>query len=125
MPTKVVLCDSPDGLAQLQYVLIKSGAALEVETVTDGLRAVEIAARIRPELVVAGGEAESLTGAELVHRLLAVGPGTKVICWAEPTPHGAAEMLQAGASAFVSRAEGAEGVFGAMRAVHAGPVALR
>ena len=124
MPTKVVLCDSPDGLAQLQYVLIKSGAALEVETVTDGLRAVEIAARIRPELVVAGGEAESLTGAELVRRLLAVAPGTKVICWAEPTPHGTAEMLQAGASAFVSRAEGAEGVFGAMRAVHAGPVAL-
>src|SRR5262245_12008502 len=124
MPTKVVLCDSPDGLAQLQYVLIKSGAALEVETVTDGLRAVEIAARIRPELVVAGGEAESLTGGELVRRLLAVAPGTKVICWSVPTPMAAAEMLQAGASAFVYREEGPQGVFGAMRAVHAGPVAL-
>jgi signal transduction histidine kinase len=33
MPTKVVGCDTPDGLAQLQYVLIKSGAALEIETV--------------------------------------------------------------------------------------------
>ena len=67
MPTKVVLCDSPDGLAQLQYVLIKSGAALEVETVTDGLRAVEIAARTRPELVVAGagaaGDEDDLGGA--------------------------------------------------------------
>ena len=124
MPTKVVLCDSPDGLAQLQYVLIKSGAALEVETVTDGLRAVEIAARIRPGLVVAGGEAESLTGDELVRRLLAVAPGTKVICWDEPTPQAVAEMLRAGASAYVSRDEGPEGVFGAMRAVHAGPVAL-
>src|SRR5262245_337087 len=124
MPTKVVLCDSPDGLAQLQYVLIKSGAALEVETVTDGLRAVEIAARIRPELVVAGAEAESLSGAELVARLLAVAPGTKVICWAEPGPLAAAEMLRAGASAYVSRDEGPEGVFAAMRAVHAGPVAL-
>jgi signal transduction histidine kinase len=124
MPTKVVLCDSPDGLAQLQYVVIKSGAALEVETVTDGLRAVEIAARIRPELVVAGGQAESLSGDELVRRLLAVAPGTKVICWAEPTPRAAAEMLQAGASAYVSRNEGPEGVFAAMRAVHAGPIAL-
>ena len=77
MPTKVVVCDTPDGLAQLQYVLIKSGAALEIETVTDGLRAVEVSARIRPELVVAGIEAESLSGAELVRRLLAVSPETK------------------------------------------------
>lgn len=128
MPTKVVLCDTPDGLAQLQYVLIKSGAALEVETVTDGLRAVEIAARTRPELVVTGAGAaedqDDLGGAELVRRLLAVAPGTKVICWADPTPLGAAEMLQAGAAAFVSREEGPDGVFRAMRAVHAGPVAI-
>jgi signal transduction histidine kinase len=128
MPTKVVLCDTPDGLAQLQYVLIKSGAALEVETVTDGLRAVEVAARTHPELVVtgtgAGEEEDDLAGDELVRRLLAVAPGTKVICWAEPTPLAAAEMLDAGAAAFVSREEGPDGVFRAMRAVHAGPVAL-
>jgi signal transduction histidine kinase len=128
MPTKVVLCDTRDSLAQLQYVLIKSGAALEVETVTDGLRAVEVAARTRPELVVTGadpGEEENdPSGAELVRRLLAVAPGTKVICWADPTPLTAAEMLQAGASAFVSRDEGPDGVFRAMRAVLAGPVAL-
>ena len=124
MPTKVVLCDTPDGLAQLQYVLIKSGAALEVETVTDGLRAVEVSARTRPELVVVGVETESLSGAELVRRLLAITPDTKVICWADASPVVAAEMLQAGAAAYVSKDEGAEGVFRAMRAVHAGPVAL-
>jgi DNA-binding NarL/FixJ family response regulator len=32
-------------------------------------------------------------------------------------------MLQAGAAAFVSKDEGAEGVLRALRAVHAGPVA--
>ena len=124
MPTKVVLCDTPDGLAQLQYVLIKSGAALEIETVTDGLRAVEVAARTRPDLVVAGVESESLSGAELVRRLLAITPETKVICWASDSPTVAAEMLQAGAAAYVSKDDGADGVFRAMRAVHAGPVAL-
>lgn len=124
MPTKVVLCDTPDGLAQLQYVLIKSGAALEVETVTDGLRAVEVSARTRPELVVVGVETESLSGAELVRRLLAITPETKVICWADASPIVAAEMLRAGAAAYVSKDEGADGVFRAMRAVHAGPVAL-
>jgi signal transduction histidine kinase len=124
MPTKVVVCDTPDGLAQLQYVLIKSGAALEIETVTDGLRAVEVSARTRPDLVVAGIEAESLSGAELVRRLLAVSPQTKVICWAEASPLVAAEMLRAGAAAYVSKDDGPEEVFRAMRAVHAGPVAL-
>ena len=124
MPTKVVLCDTPDGLAQLQYVLIKSGAALEIETVTDGLRAVEVSARTRPGLVVAGVESESLSGAELVRRLLAITPETKVICWADASPTVVAEMLQAGAAAYVSKDEGPHGVFRAMRAVHAGPVAL-
>jgi signal transduction histidine kinase len=124
MPTKVVLCDTPDGLAQLQYVLIKSGAALEVETVTDGLRAVEVSARTRPELVVVGVGTDSLSGAELVKRLLAIAPAAKVICWADPSPAVAAQMLQAGAAAYVARGEGADGVFRAMRAVHAGPVVL-
>jgi hypothetical protein len=66
MATKVVVCDTPDGLAQLQYVLIMSGAAMEIETVTDGLRAVEVSARIHPEFVIAGVDAETLSGAELV-----------------------------------------------------------
>jgi signal transduction histidine kinase len=124
MPTKVVVYDTPDGLAQLQYVLIKSGAALEMETVTDGLRAVEVSARNRPEFLVAGIEAEGLSVAELIRRLQAVSPETKMICWGEASPPVVAEMLQAGAAAFVSKDEGAEGVFRAMRAAHAGPVAL-
>ena len=43
---------------------------------TDGLRAVEVSARIHPDVVVAGVEAESLSGADLVRRLLAVSPET-------------------------------------------------
>ena len=66
MPTKVVVCDTPDGLSRLQYVLIKSGAALEIEAVSDGLKAVEASARLRPEFVVAGFGTEGLSGPELV-----------------------------------------------------------
>ena len=83
MPTKVVVCDTPDGLSRLQYVLIKSGAALEIEAVSDGLKAVEASARLRPEFVVAGFGTEGLSGPELVRRLQAVSPETKVICWAD------------------------------------------
>jgi hypothetical protein len=53
MPIKALICDTPDGLAQLQYTLIKAGAGLEMEVVTDGFRAVEVAARTQPEVVVA------------------------------------------------------------------------
>src|SRR3990172_2022996 len=66
MPTKVLLCDTPDGLAQLQYALMKSGAALELEVVTDGFRAVEVAARTQPEIVVTEIGFGGVAGAGLV-----------------------------------------------------------
>jgi signal transduction histidine kinase len=125
MPTKVLLCDTPDGLAQLQYALMKSGAALELEVVTDGFRAVEVAARTQPEIVVTEIGLEGLAGSELIRRLVATVPETSVICWTNaPSPLLAAEMLQAGASAYVLKSDGSDGVFRAMRAVHAGNVAL-
>jgi len=125
MPTKVLLCDTPDGLAQLQYALMKSGAALELEVVTDGFRAVEVAARTQPEIVVTEIGLEGLTGAELIRRLVATVPETSVICWTNaPSPLLAAEMLAAGASAYVLKNDGPDGVFRAMRAVHAGNIAL-
>src|SRR3990172_6168055 len=125
MPTKVLLCDTPDGLAQLQYALMKSGAALELEVVTDGFRAVEVAARTQPEIVVTEIGLDGLSGGELIRRLVATVPETSVICWTNaPSPMLAAEMIAAGASAYVLKTEGPDGVFRAMRAVHAGNVAL-
>lgn len=125
MPTRVVLCDSPDGLAQLQYALITSGAALEIEVATDSMRAVEACARTRPDIVVTELALEGLSGAELIRRFLATTPQAKVICWAsEISASLVAEMLEAGASAFVGKSEGPEAVFRAMRTVNAGSVAL-
>lgn len=125
MPTKVLLCDTPDGLAQLQYALIKSGAALEIEVVTDGLRAVEVAARTQPALVVTEIGLEGLNGTDLIRRLLAVVPETSVVCWTNvPSPVAAAQMLHAGASAYLLKEDGPEAVLRAMRAVLDGNVAL-
>ena len=121
----MLLCDTADGLAQLQYALMKSGAGLEMEVVTDGFRAVEVAARTQPEIVVTEIGLEGLTGAELIRRLVATVPETSVICWTNaPSPLLAAEMLAAGASAYVLKNDGPDGVFRAMRAVHAGNIAL-
>jgi signal transduction histidine kinase len=122
---KVVLCDTPDGLARLQYALITSGAALEVEVVTDGLRAVEVSARVRPDVVVVETGLEGLGGSELVRRLLATVPDAAVICWAEDaSPVQVAEMLGAGAVASVVKEDGPEAILRAMRTVNGGSIAL-
>ena len=125
MPTTVLLCDTPDGLAPLQYALMRAGATLHLEAVTDGYRAVEVAARTRPRFVVTEITLDGLSGGELVRRLLAAAPDTSVICWTgSPSPLLAADMLEAGAAAYVSKADGPDGVSSAIHAVQAGTVAL-
>jgi signal transduction histidine kinase len=125
MPTKVLLCDTPDGLAQLQYTLLKSGAGLEMEVVTDGFRAVEVAARTQPAVVVAEIGLEGLAGTDLIRRLLAIVPETSVMCWTNvSSPVTAAQMLDAGASAYLLKEDGPEAVLRAIRAVLDGNVAI-
>ena len=125
VPTRVLLCDTADGLAQLQYALMKSGAGLELEVVTDGFRAVEVAARTQPGIVVAEIGLEGLSGADLVRRLLAIVPETSVICWTNvSSPVLAAQMLNSGASAYLLKEDGPEAVLRAIRAVIDGNVAL-
>ncbi len=125
MPTSVLICDSADWLAQLQYVLIKSGADLQMEVVTDGFRAVEVAARTQPDLVVTEIGLDGLGGSELVRRLLVTVPETHVICWTVlPSPLTAGEMLEAGASGYLLKEDGPESVLRAIRAVLDGNVVL-
>jgi len=121
----VLLCDTADGLAQLQYALLKSGAGLEMEVVTDGFRAVEVAARTQPAIVVAEIGLEGLSGTDLVRRLLAIVPETSVICWTNvSSPVLAAQMLHSGASAYLLKEDGPDAVLRAIRAVIDGNVAL-
>jgi signal transduction histidine kinase len=125
MPTKVLLCDTSDSLAQLQYALLRSGADLAIEAVTDGFRAVEVAARTQPEVVVVEIGLEGLAGPELVQRLRAIVPETSVICWTNaPSPLTAAQLVHAGASAYLLKEDGPDAVLRAIRAVLDGNVAL-
>lgn len=125
MSTKLLLCDTADGLAQLQYALIKGGGDFQMEVVTDSFRAVDVAARTQPAAVVTEIGLEGLSGAELIRRLIATVPETRVICWtAVPSPFAAAEMLEAGASGYLLKEDGPEAVTRAVRAVLDGNVAL-
>jgi signal transduction histidine kinase len=121
MPTKVLLCDAPDGLALLQYALLRSGAELEVEAAPDGFRAVELAARLQPEVVVCEIDLEGLAGTELVRRLLASAPAARLVCWTAVASAGsAAEMLGAGAAGYLLKEDGPDVIVRAIRAAAAG-----
>lgn len=125
MPHTLLLCDSADGLSQLQYALIKSGGDLQTEAVTDGFRAVEIAARIQPQVVVVEIGLEGLAGAELVRRLIATVPETRVVCWTGvSSPFAAAEMIDAGATGYLLKEDGPDAVVRAIAAVLRGNVVL-
>jgi signal transduction histidine kinase len=121
MIVTVLLCDTADGLAQLQYALIRSGADLQLEVTTDALRAVELAARTRPDVIVTELTLEGLGGAELIKRLRASAPGSRTICHSDVVdPRLVAEVLAAGAAGYVLREEGADEVLRAIGAAAGG-----
>ncbi|MEO8292391.1 MAG: hybrid sensor histidine kinase/response regulator [Actinomycetota bacterium] len=121
MTVTVLLCDTADGLAQLQYALIRSGADLQLEVTTDALRAVELAARTRPDVIVTELTLEGLGGAELIKRLRASAPGSRTICHSDVVdPRVMAEVLAAGAAGYVLREEGADEVLRAIGAAAGG-----
>ncbi len=125
MSTRVLLCDTAEGLAQLQYALLKSGQDLQTDVVTDGVRAVEAAARTQPEVVVAEIGLDGLAGAELVRRLIATVPEARVICWTTlPSPFTAAEMLGVGASGYLLKEDGPDAVVRAVMPVLGGNVVI-
>jgi signal transduction histidine kinase len=111
MAIKLLLCDAPEGIALLEYALLRSQSDFEIEVGTDGYRAVELAARTRPHVIVAEVALPGLSGAELVRRLRAAHPETRVICWTSlAAPDGAAEMFRAGALGYLLKEDGAEEV---------------
>jgi signal transduction histidine kinase len=121
MTVTVLLCDTADGLAQLQYSLLRSGADLQLEVTTDALRAVELAARTRPDVIVTELTLEGLGGAELIKRLCASAPGSRTICHSDVVdPRLVAEVLAAGAAGYVLREEGSDEVLRAIGAAAAG-----
>jgi len=125
MPTTVLLCDTPDGVAQLQYQLLRHAPDLAVEVTTDPFRAVELAARTHPEVIVTEFTLEGLGGAELVKRFRASSPGSRVVGWTGLADLSAiAEILATGIAGFVAKADGEDEVLRAIRTAVTGGNAL-
>jgi signal transduction histidine kinase len=125
MSTNVLLCDSADEVARLQYHLLREAPDLVVEVTTDAFRAVESVARTRPGVIVCDVDLEGLGGVELIRRLRSTSSGTHVVARAaRADPVRVAEALGAGASAYLTKDEPLEAVLGAIRSVGGGAVVL-
>jgi len=121
----VLLCDSAEEVARLQYHLIHAAPDLQIEVTSDAFRAVESTARTRPDVVVVDLGMEGPAGPELVRRLCASSPTTSVVARSSGRdPHRIAETLAAGAAGYVIHDEGPESVLGAIRAALSGSVVL-
>ena len=125
MTTNVLLCDTPDEVARLQYELLREAPDLLVESTTDAFKAIESAARSRPDVVVCDLALDGIGGAEFVRRLRASTPATQVIARAaHPDPEDIRTSLMSGASAFLLKADRGATVVTAIRAVALGSVVL-
>jgi signal transduction histidine kinase len=125
MTTTVLLCDAPDEVSRLQYHLLREAPDLLVEVTTDAVRAVDAVVRARPQIVVCEPELDGLPSGELIRRLRATSPATKVIARGAFADAGrVAAALGAGASAYLTKAEPLESVVSTIRSVDGGAVLL-
>ena len=79
MGATVLVCDAADEVAYLQYHLLREAPDLVVDVTSDPFRAVETAARARPDVITVDLGLDGMEGTELIRRLCASTPGTRVI----------------------------------------------
>jgi signal transduction histidine kinase len=125
MGATVLVCDAADEVAYLQYHLLREASDLVVDVISDPFKAVESVARSRPDVVTADLGLDGLGGAELVRRLCASAPGTRVIARSPSRDTMiVAEVLAAGAGGYVLRDDGPDALLAAIRATLTGAVVL-
>jgi signal transduction histidine kinase len=104
---KLLLSGSPPDVAVLEHALSRSAWDVATEASTDGYHTVELAVRTRPHVIVTDPTLPRLFGTALIERLRTAAPGSRLICWAgSPDAEDAAELIRAGAHAYLLKDEG-------------------
>src|SRR4051794_12742076 len=125
MAATVLLCDSAEAIALLQYALITSDADLQIEVVLDGYHAVEMAERIHPDLIVTELEVEGLAGSDLVRRLRTAAPDSRILCWTTvASTEAISQVVAAGARGVLLKESGPDDVASAIDPILRGKVVL-
>lgn len=124
MLRSVLLCDTTDEIAALRVAAV-TDPDLVVEVSSDAFRAIEAAARLRPDVVVCRLSMEGFSGTELLARIGASSPDSHVVVRVPVDDIArASSCLAGGAHGVVATDDDAGAVMAAIRAVGEGGVAL-
>jgi signal transduction histidine kinase len=125
MSLSVLLCDTADEVTRLRHDLVAAAPDIEVDATVDAFRAVEMAARARPDVIVCSLTLEGLGGRAFIRKLLESSPASAVVVRGDaPDPARVAAAIAAGAVGFVGPGEPALVVAKAVRSAAAGGVAM-
>lgn len=125
MRLTILLCDTTDEAARLQYQLLREASDLIVDVATDPFAAMETASRLRPHVIVCDLAMESLGGPEMIRRFRASSPSSQILPWTwQREPDAIAEALEAGAAGYLLKDDGPAEVIRAIRAAADGSVTL-
>jgi signal transduction histidine kinase len=123
MPLHILLCDTADEVARLQYQLLRAGADTAVDTATDAFGALQEAARRQPDVIVCDPALGGSDGAELVRRFRAASPLSRIVAWTEERdPEEVARVLESGAAGYLLKEDDPTEVVRTAHAVYEGMV---
>jgi CheY-like chemotaxis protein len=116
---RVLLADDHAVMREGLVMLLQEEPDMEiVDEVSDGLMAVEMARKLRPNVVVMDLNMPKVNGIEATKRIRAELPDVRIVGLSMfEDPYKAQAMLDAGAQAYLTKSEPAEAVVSAIRAV--------
>jgi len=110
MPGKKTILLVEDHAAMRQaasILLLDAFPTASVVVAANGLEAIELAGRLRPDLIVMDNELPYMGGVEATRRIKAVCPATKIVFFSfSDTPSCKREAEEAGADGYVCKEEG-------------------
>ena len=121
----VIVDDHPIVRAGLVALVDAAGDLEVVGTASTGLEAIEIAATLRPDVVLMDLRMPGIDGDEATARIVAANPGTRVVILTTyETDDAILSAIEAGASGYLLKAAPEAELLAGVRAVAAGEVAL-
>ncbi len=121
MVRTVLLCDTPDAIPALHAATLGQ-PDLVADVSTDARRALEIAARTRPDVIECRLSIDGFTGTELLTRFQASSPGSSIVVrFGTDDLVRVSTCLRSGAKGFVMTDDDAEAVLMVIRAVSEPP----
>lgn len=111
-PPRVLVADDEPHVRDVVSAIVRSLGGEVVAEAADGVEAVELFARLRPEVAILDINMPKLRGDEALSRIVAIAPRTVAIMMtAQDTVEGVQDCLERGAAHYILKSNGAEEIY--------------